>query len=82
MPDDACHLAVLTERVDTISREFVNELKETNKLICILVNKVDSLESDKAKVQGFLAGVVFLATGIGGVGTVIIQHISGWKITW
>jgi hypothetical protein len=78
--DSKIKIICLEQRVDSITREFINELKETNRLIEKLTDKVQNLENDRLKAQSFIAGAVFLATIIGGALAFIFQHLVGYKI--
>jgi hypothetical protein len=69
----------LEQRVDTITREFVDELRRTNSLLETLTVKVKELENERLAAKSFLAGIVFLATGIGGFAAYLLEHVSSWK---
>jgi hypothetical protein len=69
----------LEQRVDNITREFVEELKETNKLLEKLTDKVQNLENERIKAQSFIAGVVFIATLLGGALVFIFENLTNIK---
>lgn len=78
--DHRVKIICLEQRVDIITREFIDELKETNRLIEKLTDKVQCLENDRLKAQSFIAGVVFLATGIGGLLAYFLHYVIGAKL--
>jgi hypothetical protein len=69
----------LEQRVDTITREFVDELRQTNRLLEGLTEKVQELENERIAAKSFLAGIVFLATGIGGFAAWLLEHVASWR---
>ena len=72
--------ALMEQRVDQLTREFLDELKETNKLLVTLTDRIQDLEYDRMKAKSFLGGMVFLATAIGGAVVYFLHYFMGIRL--
>jgi len=50
-----------------------NEISEMNKICGELSNRVNELEKQMAKGKGMFAGAIFIAMGLGGIGSTLFS---------
>jgi hypothetical protein len=72
--------ALIEQRVDMITREFIDEIKKTNSLLEKLNARILDLENDRMKAKSFIGGIVFLGTAIGALGTYLLHLLTDVKM--
>jgi hypothetical protein len=72
--------ALIEQRVDHLTREFIDELRKTNELLRDITERIQNLENDRMKAISFIGGIVFLATAMGACGSYLIRFLSETKL--
>lgn len=72
--------ALIEQRVDQFTRDFLDELKKTISLLETLNIRIKGLEDDRLKAKNYVAGIMTASTILGGAVIFVLQHVTGWKL--
>jgi hypothetical protein len=67
MPDHACRLAQLEERVTNMQKELCCLDEDVKESLKDILNTLQQMKQEDAKRKGFVGGAVWVITGILGV---------------
>jgi hypothetical protein len=55
MPDDACRLAKVEQRIETLEDDF----KRQNDKLDDIIHALEEMKNDQTRYKGFIGGIVF-----------------------
>ena len=55
MPDEACRLAKVEQRIDTLEDDF----KRQNDKLDDIIHALDEMKAEQSRYKGFIGGIVF-----------------------
>jgi hypothetical protein len=55
MPDEACRLAKVEQRIETLEDDF----KRQNDKLDDIINALEEIKNDQTRYKGFIGGIVF-----------------------
>lgn len=67
MPDAACRLAQLEERVNNMQKELCCLDEDVKKSLSDILETLQTIREEDAKRKGFIGGAMWVITGIFGV---------------